>query len=374
MGKKSQSSEQSVAEALKARIFSEVEAGSGRLPPLRAMSKSLGVTDAIVRKALRQLAEGGLITMRQGSGTYISSALQQASRTVAVVYRIASEASIRSPWHAGLLRDIGVQLERSGWIARNYTLSHGTEIRDERAMDQLIADAQNRMFSGLIILSEFSKLRDGFRELLDEQNIKYLTTDYSADSNAVIPDYFQFGRQAAQHLYEKGVRRMGMIGIRNIHGKPLGEDIAGMKAFAAAHPDVEIRPEWSMLVVPSVGTGYDSFERIWSLPERPQGLVVTDDVMFLGVAMVMNKLKVVPPHDLHLVAHGTQGVMERSGVIAPRISFSTQSNASLLVAQLQAMIRDEVSTVPVTRVGGMLSLDEESLMEKAGAELSIVAD
>lgn len=171
---------------------------------LREMSKSLGVTDAIVRKALRQLADGGLITMRQGSGIYISSELQQANRTVAVVYRIASEASIRSPWHAGLLRDIGIQLERSGWIARNYTLSHGTEIRDERAMDQLIADAQNRLFSGLIILSEFSKLRDGFRELLDEQNIKYLTTDYSADSNAVIPDYFQLGRQAAQHLYEQG--------------------------------------------------------------------------------------------------------------------------------------------------------------------------
>lgn len=166
---------------------------------------------------------------------------------------------------------------------------------------------------------------------------------------------------------------MGMIGIRNIHGKPLGEDIAGMKAFAAAHPDVELRPEWNMLVVPSVGTGYDSFERIWSLPERPQGLVVTDDVMFLGLAMVMNKLKVSPPQDLHLVAHGTQGVMERSGVIAPRLSFSTQSNASLLVALLQSMIRDEVATVPVTRVGGILTQDEESMAASAAAKMAALA-
>lgn len=348
-----------VSARLKARLFSAVEAGEERLPPFRSLAKEMELSEAVIRRALRELANDGLITMRQGSGIYVSDELKAARHTVAIVYRIASEASIRSPWHRQLLRDLNTQLERTGWIARNYTLSYGSEKRDEHVMDQLISDAENRKFTGIIVLTEFDKLRNGFRDLIVAQGIKYLSTNYFDSINAVLPDFFEFGYRSTAHLYERGVRRMALVGIRDRQGQPLGQDIGGMMAFVQSHRDIDLRPEWIQLVTPGISEGFDAFEKIWSAPERPEGLVVADEVVFLGVAMAMNQLKVAYPDDLQLIMLGTDGFSERNNIHPTRICFSPQCNANLMVALLQSMIRDGIAEVPVTRVGGVLRLEED---------------
>jgi DNA-binding LacI/PurR family transcriptional regulator len=344
-----------VSRTLRHKIFSAVNQGEDlKLPTFRALAKELGVSSTTIRQSLKMLTDEGIISTRQGSGIYVSDELRQGRKTLAVIYKVMSEASIRSPWYGRLLQEINQYLEQRGWLARNYTLYHGTQKRDERVMEQLIADAKNGKFSGMISFAEFEWMKDGFRELLNSLKIKYVTTDYFDQTNVVIPDYFDLGRLGAEYLYKRGIRKMGLLGVNNTRNDPLRWDQTGFMSVVTSHPDIQVLPEWNQLIVPTIGNGYDAFERLWSQPQRPEGLVIADDVMFLGVAMAMNKLGVNCPKDIQLIVHGTEGAIERCGVNSPRICFSTQRNASLMVDQILSMIRDDLATVPIVRISPVL--------------------
>jgi len=189
---------------------------------------------------------------------------------------------------------------------------------------------------------------------LRQQNIKYLTNDYLVNSNAVIPDYFDLGKQGAEFLYNRGVRKMGMFGLKNIYERPLRWDQDGFMSVVQSHADIQVRPEWISPVLPTIGDGYDAFEKLWTMPNRPEGLVVTDEVMFLGVAMAMNKRGVSFPRDLQVIVNGTEGALETGGINPPRLCFSPRRSASLLVDQILTMIRDDVMDVPMVRVGAIV--------------------
>jgi DNA-binding LacI/PurR family transcriptional regulator len=344
-----------VSTTLRAKIFSAVKVGENiKLPTFRALAKELGVSSTTIRQSLKILTDEGLISTRQGSGIYVSDELRQGQKTLAVVYRVASEANIRSPWHSRLLQDINQYIEHRGWITRNYTLYHGTEKRDERVMEQLITDAKNGKFSGMISFAEFDTMKEGFRDLLDSMKIKYLTNDYFDQTNVVIPDYFDLGRLGAEYLYKQGIRKMGLLGVNNTRNDPLRWDQTGFLSVVNSHSDIQVLPEWNQLILPTIGDGYDAFERLWSSPEKPEGLVISDDVLFLGVAMAMNKLGVNCPKDIQLIVQGMEGAIEKCGVDCARICNSTRRNASLMVDQILTMIRDDVATVPIVRISPVI--------------------
>jgi GntR family transcriptional regulator len=62
-----------IAEGLLDRIESGELAPGDRLPPERALSEMLGVNRLTLRRALRTLETQGLLTRRQGKGTYVAS-------------------------------------------------------------------------------------------------------------------------------------------------------------------------------------------------------------------------------------------------------------------------------------------------------------
>jgi GntR family transcriptional repressor for pyruvate dehydrogenase complex len=62
-----------IAEELWSLILSEGMKVGDRLPPERALVERFGVTRGMVRLGVQSLAERGIVTRRQGDGTYISS-------------------------------------------------------------------------------------------------------------------------------------------------------------------------------------------------------------------------------------------------------------------------------------------------------------
>ncbi|MBN6186781.1 FadR family transcriptional regulator [Aneurinibacillus sp. BA2021] len=61
-----------VADYLREQIISGVYATGARLPSLRELGETLGVGQSTVREALSSLKTLGLITMRQGEGTFVT--------------------------------------------------------------------------------------------------------------------------------------------------------------------------------------------------------------------------------------------------------------------------------------------------------------
>jgi DNA-binding LacI/PurR family transcriptional regulator len=352
-----------VANKLKRRIFTAVtDGGEARLPSFRMLSKEMGVSGTTIRQSVKILMDKGIVSSKERSGIFISDEFRQGQKTLAVVYGVISEANIRSPWHGRLLKEINRCIVERGWLVRNYTLHHGTDERDERVMDQLIADAKNGKFVGMVSLSELRHMKDGFQDLLDKLEIKYLTNDYFDETNAVVPDYFSLGRIGAEYLYKQGVRKMGILGVNNTRNDPLRWDQTGFMSVVNAYGDIEVKPEWNQLIIPTIGNGYDAFEKLWSLDEKPDGLVVSDDVMFLGVAMAMNKLGVNCPKDIKLIVNGLEDEFEKCGVDTPRICFSPERNASLMVNQIISMIRENMMIAPMLNMSPMVFSNGEFQM------------
>jgi len=77
-----------IAEGLLDRIESGELAPGDRLPPERALSEMLGVNRLTLRRALQTLETQGLLTRRQGKGTYVASPKieRQASQLVSFTH------------------------------------------------------------------------------------------------------------------------------------------------------------------------------------------------------------------------------------------------------------------------------------------------
>ncbi|MGN6100175.1 MAG: FadR/GntR family transcriptional regulator [Devosia sp.] len=67
-----------VASALRARIVSGELTKGERLPTEREIALSYGVSRNVVREAIRALSKDGLVTVRQGSGTFVADATSRA--------------------------------------------------------------------------------------------------------------------------------------------------------------------------------------------------------------------------------------------------------------------------------------------------------
>lgn len=63
-----------IAGILRREISKGVLAAKDRLPAERVMAESYGVARGTIREALNQLADDGLVEIRRGSGTYVTSA------------------------------------------------------------------------------------------------------------------------------------------------------------------------------------------------------------------------------------------------------------------------------------------------------------
>src|SRR5688572_28957552 len=67
-----QSGTRRVAEAIRQMILTGQLAPGDRVPPERDLAQSFGLSRASVREAVRELAALGVLTARQGDGTYVS--------------------------------------------------------------------------------------------------------------------------------------------------------------------------------------------------------------------------------------------------------------------------------------------------------------
>jgi DNA-binding LacI/PurR family transcriptional regulator len=112
----------------------------------------------------------------------------------------------------------------------------------------------------------------------------------------------------------------------------------------------ECNEQWVRSAVPpSVpGSGWEQFREIWSASEnKPDGLLVTDDVLFRDVALGILDSRVQVPDQLEVVTHANRG----SGIHYPfpvtRLEVDPNEYASHLAGTLIKRLRGEL-TAPRT--------------------------
>ena len=172
------------------------------------------------------------------------------------------------------------------------------EIPTEPTSREFMEAIEHGRLSGVVAVVTVPHPR--WRELARQQHLAVVGP--SGCDHTVAIDEAAIVRQAVELLVEQGRRRIALMYAGN------AEPTAFREAMAAAGLPVE--PSWVIGDLNPVkpGAGWESFRELWSTrADKPDGLVVTDDILMQDAALAVIETGVRVPQQLVIASHGNKG-------------------------------------------------------------------
>jgi DNA-binding LacI/PurR family transcriptional regulator len=352
-----------VAEHLRA----EVAAGSpgARLPTEASLAKRFGVSVNTLREALSVLAREGLIDRRHGCGTFI--------------------VSPRPAQHVALWYGLELSHPHSG--APQQTLSLIQQELFERgvAAKAYLATGANREFSGDLVCEEFIRDVEAHRVCaLGLVTGALVPTAWAAVTRQRIP---VVGPQSTvstptvtvevnhARLTQCGVNRLRALGCRQLawltwldaraEAKTRSRRTDFEDALRAAGLPCE--PRWiaGNLHPSQPGAGYELLREIWSArAEKPDGLLVGDDMYLPDLVSAVLELRIAVPNQLKIVSLANRSITTCPFFPTDRLEVDLVEHARIIAELLARLSRREPVTERAVELPFQL-LESEVVTERA---------
>lgn len=298
-----------------------------RLPPLRALRAELGVSQNTLRAALALLAHEGLVASRHGSGVYVLATPSAPWVGILTEYDITlpGAAALSAPvfWH---LRRILRERGRATTLYVGEVPPGGPG--EGRYCEAFRRDLLAHRLAGLVVLSAPDP---ALVPVLRAEGIPVAST-VSELGAQVGQDHAGFVRNAVYALHAQGCRRIGLLAWHRE---------AAIPAFRAVLEELgcELRPRWIRgdFEPAATASGWSQFRELWSAhPEHPDGLVVADDALYLGVQHAVLDMGLCVPERLQIATAMNRG--SDIGVTLPILRFECDPAelAAALVDELEA--------------------------------------
>ncbi len=321
-----------VAAELRKYVVEHCQAGDA-LPPVRELMKTLGVSHSTLRAAQALLAQEGYLVARHGSGVYVC---ERALRRRVAIY---SEQDLLQPRVSPHHREVARQL-------RDFLEAGGVEAEICLGRSQVGEDVECPSCRRFLDDVEAGRL-DG---------VAFVGTATTAEwgqwfSRFPLPSVGGWCRHTvnidAQAMMESGVERLVAQGCRRLALLAWGHTADGFAGCLAAH-GLEFRPQWCRHdLEPSLpGAGWEEFREIWAAyPEKPDGMVILDDLLADDAAKAIAELRLQVPEQLRLVVLANRG----SGLGFPFPATRLEVDPGEVARLLGAMLLDLLDGRPVTQ-------------------------
>lgn len=329
-----------------------------RLPSTNELAKRWHVDQSNIQKAMSRLVKKKLLIRKQRRGTLVNSKTRQPLVGVLVgVDLLAKDAD----FYRKFISEIRFEISRRNWDWRIYDhLAHAEALLIDKGMSKLLDDIRNYTFQGLIWV--------GFpSDIVTETVVKTALPKvmFGAAEGAGVVDVDLRGYLHAAIAYLADQDRRRIFYLRSHHIVPnFKRDIEGVRE-AAAEYGVEIKPD-SICEIEGLTPSKADSERLgyrqavklissWrSLSYAPNGLIVADDVVMLGVARALRESGIRVPEDLTVICMTNEGLDREYAVPVVRFEFSSIETAKVIVALLERQllslkIGGEPVLVPVLR-------------------------
>lgn len=239
------------------------------------------------------------------------SLVSQTTYTLGIILPRAAEELFLNPFFPEVLRGISVSAQQAGY---DLLLASGSTEREEReAVTRLVL---GRRVDGVILLH--SRVGDPLIPFLREQQFPFVLIGRSEDDGGVPSvdnDNVRAAYDATRHLLEKGHRRIAFISGPQTF--VVSRDrLAGYRA-ALEETGLSVRPDWIIEAPFLQEGGYLALDRLLQMPERPTALVVTDDLIAIGLLRGLYQYGWRVPDDLALVSFNNIALAE---LVTPPLS------------------------------------------------------
>jgi len=272
------------------------------VPSVALLAKQLKVAPLTVQRAYRRLQERGLIYSIAGKGSFVSDASDQQFVGILVHNQFILEAA-QAPTLALLIQAICEQLAALRLPVRILT---DTYLRYHQAPATISPDVMSAIEHGrpigMILMGHYGS--DALFNLAKARSfpvIGFNTTSPQADVRMVF-DQDRMLRASLDYLIERKINEAAIFWLDQDNSP--AERLDYLKRIERIIVDSGITPnrDWIIGVQQaSDWAGYHAFNHLCSLPQRPQGLIVMDDVIGRGVHMGVMARQIRIPEDLLIV-------------------------------------------------------------------------
>lgn len=341
------------------QILTGALAPAQRLPTTRALAAEWRVDCKTVQRAMQRLRGAGLIERRPKRGTYV-----RATAIRPIIGIIVGPNLFRADayFHRTLVAALWEEVRRRQWEHRVYDNLTCREKNEKEALHrQILADIRNHTYKGLLWIDAPA---DRFKQ---EVLTRDLPKVFFAD-DANVMDMYGFARAAVDYLVGHGRRRLfcirGMVAPKRVK-----DDADGFRDGCAAHGLAAARG--ALCQIDHLGetttplADWLGYRRIAALlttwqraGSRPDGLIVSDDVMVRGVAVGLREYGVKVPEEMLVVAATKEEIRHLYAAPVVRYEFSVQEIARQLVDRLWRLVVKEPPSRTPGPIQGRFADDE----------------
>lgn len=242
-----------------------------------------------VRKAMKKLGYYPNVNAR--------NLVVQSTKAIGVVMPSSADKALQNPFFPEVLRGIGSVTHQMKY---SLTLSTGqTENEIYSEVERLVYGS---VVDGIILL--YSRLNDRVTNFLLEKDFPFVIVGKPYENENKITyvdnDNVTAAKELTGHLIEKGHRKIAFIGGSSdlfvTRNREAGYKKALQKADIPTCDSYQIHAEFLK------SGGREAVKNLLSLETVPTGIVVTDDLMALGVMSTLEEHGVRVPQDISLVS------------------------------------------------------------------------
>jgi DNA-binding LacI/PurR family transcriptional regulator len=349
--KKQMNYEDQVREVIREKVLSGEFSPGEKLPSSRKIAASLGTNSFTVHQALSTLQKEGMLISYPRRGTFVKK--RDKKLTCVGVYGDCSTTEIKeSPFIQVMRQTLKDELQKQGIEVDLWMDSRPQEQQGE-PWKPLVKAAEQRQFQAFIGIETNIPLVQWQRKL--PVPTAFLG-GLPSMPNYVDHDMRQFAEISLRELARQGCRSVGLIApVTTTHKltEPNGLhrsyfDMLEHFTNLAGDLGLTLKNEWMRIFQsPSEWAqgqerfGYKQFLKLWSQPEKPEGLVIFTDVVARGAIMAIREKQVRVPEELKLALHKAETIDLFCPMPATFVVASERDIARALIKQIKKQFRGE---------------------------------
>ena len=320
---------QILAQILREDISRHITDKTYRLPTERELSERFDLSRHTVRKALEILSSEGLISKRQGSGSYASPDTSSAAMQIAVIVTFVDEYIFPK-----VLHDMESLLQKQGYVLTVHTTFNRVSV--ER---QILSEILKNPVGGILVEGSMTALPNPNADLYAKIKangtpVVFFQGNYSTLPMypAVIDDNYTGGYILAEYLIKKGHKRIGGIfksddiqGVERYHGMMNAIRDAGLEL-----PDHNICWYDTDQRLSLLSTGdQDVWKRLYPkrLADTTAVICYNDEIAYRFIQVLKNMKKSVPD-DIAVVSFDNSYLSQISPVPITSMRHSSKNMGS----------------------------------------------
>ncbi|TDQ42782.1 LacI family DNA-binding transcriptional regulator [Aureibacillus halotolerans] len=225
------------------------------------------------------------------------SLASQSTQSLGLIMPRSTDIVFQNPFFLTLLRGISEGAQNA-----QYTLLMTTGKSDKEIYDGVVQIVQGRKVDGVILLS--SQVEDDILSYLYKRKFPFVLIGkpykYKDKITHVDNDNFSAANEATKHLLTKGHTKIAFIGGSRKLTVTMERLLGYREALETA--DIPVRDAYCVHEEFLSSGGQEAVKGLLDLPDPPSAMLVTDDLMALGVLRVCNDLGISVPESIAIVS------------------------------------------------------------------------